>query len=116
MTYLLWHYLADTVARRPDAPAVAMADARMTYAELDQESDRVARALADRGIRRGDRVGICAPKSLRTVAALAGVSKSGAAYVPVDPAAPARRGGYILGECGVRALVTKGGAGTRTVS
>jgi amino acid adenylation domain-containing protein len=78
----------------------------LTYAELDRLSLRIARALADAGIGRGDRVGLCLPKSERAVAAMLGASRAGAAYVPVDPAAPAVRGAFILRDCAVRALVT----------
>ena len=106
MSYLLSHYLAESVARDPGRTAVATKRGTLTYAQLDAESDRVARALADAGIGRGARVGLCMPKQLRAVAAMHGVLKAGAAYVPVDPAAPPLRGGFILGDCAVRALVT----------
>lgn len=106
MSFLLWHYLTESVARYPERPAVACRDTVLTYAELDRLSLRIARALASAGIGRGDRVGLCLPKSERAVAAMLGVLRAGAAYVPVDPGAPARRGAFILRDCAVRALVT----------
>jgi amino acid adenylation domain-containing protein len=56
----------------------------------------------------GDRVGVCAPKSIGAVAAILGILKAGAAYVPVDPDAPPERAAYILGDCSVRAAVVAG--------
>jgi amino acid adenylation domain-containing protein len=106
LTYLLSHYLTHSAALHPDRPAVKCRDVVLSYRELDELSDRVARALAAAGIGRGDRIGLCMPKSERAVVAMLGALKAGAAYVPVDPAAPARRGAFVLRDCAVRALVT----------
>jgi amino acid adenylation domain-containing protein len=106
MSFLLSHYLSDSLARYPARPAVKTREGVMTYAELDRESDKLARALAAARIGTGSRVGLCMPKCQRAIASMLGSLKAGAAYVPVDPAAPARRGGFILQDCGVRALVT----------
>jgi amino acid adenylation domain-containing protein len=77
----------------------------MTYGELDALSDRVRDRLAMLGVQRGDRVGIYVRKSIDALAAIFGALKAGAAYVPVDPFAPAARGAYILHNCAVKALV-----------
>ena len=106
MAYLLSHYLAASAARHPSRPAVACKDQVLTYAELDDLGTRLARLLRAAGIGRGDRVGLYLPKSPESVVAMMGASKTGAAYVPVDPNAPAGRAGYILGDCGVKALVS----------
>ena len=106
MTYLLSQYLTESAARYPERPAVKCRDVILTYRELDALSDCVARDLVAAGIGRGDRVGLCMPKSERAVVAMLGTLKAGAAYVPVDPAAPARRGAFVLRDCAVRALVT----------
>jgi amino acid adenylation domain-containing protein len=106
--YLLWHDLAANAARHPQRPAVSGAGGVLTYRQLDDLSDRVAATLARAGIGRGDRVGLLLPKSERAVAAMLGILKSGAAYVPVDPYAPSRRSAYILADCAVRGLVTTG--------
>jgi clorobiocin biosynthesis protein CloN4 len=78
----------------------------MTYGELDRSADRVAGALAELGVRPGDRVGIWSDKSARTVAAMQGVLRLGAAYVPVDPLSPPSRALKILTDCAARAVVT----------
>ncbi len=57
------------------------------------------------GVRPGDRVGIYLRKSIDAVAAICGILKAGAAYVPVDPGAPPARNAYILHNCAVKAIV-----------
>jgi amino acid adenylation domain-containing protein len=90
----------------PDALAVNGPDGSMTYDELNSLASRIARALAELGVRSGDRVGILLDKSVRAVAAMQGVLRLGAAYVPLDPLAPASRTRTILHDCQMRALVS----------
>jgi non-ribosomal peptide synthetase component F len=108
MAYLLWHGLAASAARHPTRPAVIHRQTVLTYAALDTESTRLAALLSRHGIGRGSRVGIFMPKSHRSVVAMLGILKAGAAYVPVDPHAPARRAAFILKDCAVRGLVSTG--------
>jgi amino acid adenylation domain-containing protein len=77
----------------------------VTYTELAGLSDRVRDRLLARGVRAGDRIGIIMRKSIDTVATIYGILKAGAAYVPVDPSAPARRNAYIMHNCGVSHVV-----------
>ena len=99
-------YLTRSAARTPDAIAIDELDGRtLTYGELDRLTDRLADALRHAGVVRGDRVGFCLPKSADAIAAIYGILKAGAAYVPVDPSAPASRSAIILRDCTVRALL-----------
>lgn len=99
-------YLRAAVGARPDHVAVEdLPDGALTYAQLDALSDRVRDYLHHAGVQRGDRVGIYCRKSIDAYAAMLGVLKAGAAYVPVDHGAPAWRSAYILHDCGVRAVV-----------
>jgi amino acid adenylation domain-containing protein len=91
-------YSGRTAVDDPDHGAV-------TYAQLQQAASQVGRALREAGVRPGDRVGLCAPKSVGVVAAIFGILSNDAAYVPVDATAPARRSAFIFSNCGVRALV-----------
>lgn len=101
------------VARRPEAPAVtAPGDARsgddaseLTYARLDAWSDAVAARLAASGTRPGDRVAVRLPRSTALPAALLGVLKAGAAYVPLDEAAPDRRVADVIADAEPAAVV-----------
>ena len=103
-------YLARSADRQPDAIAVEELDGtELTYGELDRLTDRLAGTLRDAGVTRGDRVGFCLPKSADAIAAIYGILKAGAAYVPVDPTAPASRNAFILRDCAVRALLVDAG-------
>ncbi len=68
----------------------------------------MAHLLQRHGVKKGDRVGLYFPKAIESVVSMFGVLKAGGVYVPCDPAAPADRVGYILGNCGVRVLITNG--------
>ncbi|RSM85956.1 amino acid adenylation domain-containing protein [Kibdelosporangium aridum] len=91
---------------RPEAPAVSASGARITYRELDDWSDAVARKLMACGITTGDRVAVTARRSLAYPAAVLGVLKAGAVYVPVDRSYPAERQRFLLADAAVAALVT----------
>lgn len=102
--------LRDLVIQRaqqmPDALAVKGHDTSLTYGQLDNLANRFAHALAELGVRRGDRVGIWLRKSTRAVAAMQGVLRLGAIYVPLDPLSPVARIHLIVQDCAMRALVT----------
>lgn len=74
----------------------------VTYAELDALVTATADRLARAGVRRGDRVGLYARRSVDVVAAMLATLRVGAAYVPVDPSAPSARNAGIHADCGVR--------------
>jgi amino acid adenylation domain-containing protein len=105
MGYLLQHLLAEAAARQPDRPAVASDGCQLSYQELDQLSNKVARALLRFGVAPGDRVAVLAPKSAASVAAAYGALKAGTCYVPLDPKAPARRLDYVVRDCGATVIV-----------
>jgi len=92
--------------RTPDALAVKGPDDSLTYGEIDRLANRIARALDVSGVRKSDRVGIWLDKSVRAVAAMQGVLRLGAAYVPLDPFSPASRVRSIIQDCVMRALVS----------
>ena len=81
--------------------------ATLRYDELARLTDRLRDRLSAIGVRPGDRVGIYLRKSIDSVASIFGILKSGAAYVPVDPQAPAARNAYIFANCSVRAVIVE---------
>ncbi len=105
-SFLLHHLLRDGAERVPGAPAVRHGDDELTYGELDERSSRIAHALLEAGVSRGDRVVLHAPKSVDAVAALYAILKTGAAYVPIEPGSPAPRLADIVGQCEPRCIVT----------
>ncbi|MEV4711674.1 amino acid adenylation domain-containing protein [Micromonospora sp. NPDC049374] len=108
--------LVRTAARRsPHAPAVRDGAATATYAELDALADRCAHALADLGVRPGDRVVLWTSKSIDTVAVMQAVLRLGAAYVPVAPSNPRPRVQCIADGCAARLVLADDDlAGLRT--
>ena len=101
----LHDYLTASARAHPARPAILEADgAQIRYAELAALVGRARDRLVASGVGPGDRVGLCVRKSVDTVAAILAVLQTGAAYVPVDPSAPAERSAGILADCGVRAL------------
>ncbi len=85
----LLHELFECQAEaRGEAVAVICGRERMTYGELDRESNRLAQCLRRRGIGRGDCVGLLVPRSKDLYVALLAILKTGAAYVPIDPSYP----------------------------
>nr|ACJ60989.1 TEG6 [uncultured soil bacterium] len=95
------------VERTPDATAVMAGDRVWSFEELDEWSGRLARALTDRGVERGDRVGVVLERSVEVLAAWLGVWKAGAAFVPVDPDYPADRVAFMLADSAVAAVVCR---------
>lgn len=96
---------ARQAAAAPDAVALAEGDARMSYGELDRQSDRLAHRLQHLGVRAGDSVGLVLERSMAAVVAQLGVLKAGAAYVPVPADFPAERIAYMLDEAGARQVI-----------
>ncbi|HEX2080216.1 MAG TPA: amino acid adenylation domain-containing protein, partial [Longimicrobium sp.] len=83
-------------ARTPDAIAVVGGGRELTYRELDERSNRLARYLRARGAGPEVRVGICVSRTPEMLVGVLGILKSGAAYVGLDPAYPADRIAYTL--------------------
>jgi amino acid adenylation domain-containing protein/non-ribosomal peptide synthase protein (TIGR01720 family) len=97
------------VARTPDAVAVVCGDRRLTYRELDDQANQLARVLLDRGAAPERFVAVSLPRTERILVALLGVLKSGAAYLPVDPAYPADRIALMLDDADPALLLTPDG-------
>ncbi len=106
------HQLLEESARQ-SAERIAVEDpqagAAASYGELNALATTICEQLLRHGVRSGDRVAICAPKSIGSVAAIFGILKAGAAYVPVDATAPPQRNAFILRDCSVRAVVAARG-------
>ena len=82
---------AAAAGAHPEAIAVVDGPERLTYRELDRASNRLARHLQERGVRTGDFVGVSMARSAQLLTAILAVTKSGAAYLPLDPSYPASR-------------------------
>ncbi|MBN1239293.1 MAG: amino acid adenylation domain-containing protein, partial [Gammaproteobacteria bacterium] len=96
------------VSEAPDSVAVDFEGAQLTYAELDRRAAALGRRVAALGIGCEDTVAVCVGRSLDMIVALLGVLKSGAAFLPLDPAYPQERLDYLLRDAHARAVVTAG--------
>ncbi len=92
--------------RTPRATAIVFRDGSLTYAELEEASNRLASALRTAGVRTGHIVPILFDRSADTVTAILAVLKAGAAYVPLERAIPNARARAILDKVGARVAVS----------
>lgn len=100
--------LAPAAAERPDDIAVISADDTLTYRQLQERSDIVARELQRRGVGRDELVGVALERgSSEILVGILGVLKAGGAYVPLDPDYPADRVAYMLKDAQARVLLTQ---------
>ena len=97
-------------AAHPERTAAVCAGREATYGELDTLSDRLAARLARLGVRHGDTVAVLMDRSVELIAATLGVLKAGAAYLPLDAAAPPARSTAIVAEAGAAVLITDAGS------
>jgi amino acid adenylation domain-containing protein len=92
----------------PDRIAVQFEDAMLTYAEVESQSNQIARFLQQQNVSPGDLVGICVNRSERMLVYLYGILKAGAGYVPLDPAYPDDRLQYMCDHSELKLVVTEG--------
>ncbi|MFI8245408.1 amino acid adenylation domain-containing protein, partial [Kitasatospora sp. NPDC085930] len=102
----LHELFAAQAARTPDAVALTSGDQSLTYAELDERANRIAHHLVALGAGPERVVGLSLERGPDLVPALLGILKSGAAYLPLDPANPADRLAYMLADAKAPILVT----------
>lgn len=101
---LVQHFLENSADRLPDKIAMVCDEQRLTYAQIEKMSNRIANALQARGIRRGERVGLFLPNSVELVVALFGVLKAGGVFVIINSSTKADKLAYILNNCQASAL------------
>jgi len=99
---------AEQVQRDPKAAAVIDGSVTLSYAELASASERIARGLLARGIKPGQSLALCMPRSWQWLAAILGALKVGAVVVPLDRASPRKRRELMLADAACVGLVTLG--------
>ncbi|OBH58372.1 non-ribosomal peptide synthetase, partial [Mycobacterium colombiense] len=104
---------ADQVARRPQAMALTSGGRSMNYRELDESSNGLAQRLIDEGAEPGQCVAVLMERCAQAVVAILAVLKTGAAYLPIDPAVPQHRIGFMLADAGPIAAITTSGLRSR---
>ena len=110
----LIHREFETIAARtPSAIAVTCASDSLTYGELDVRSNQLAARLRREGIGRGDLVAIFLERSIDAIVAHLAVLKTGAGYLPLDPAYPASRLAFMIEDAGAGVVLTTAGMADR---
>ncbi|TCP58033.1 amino acid adenylation domain-containing protein [Tumebacillus sp. BK434] len=95
------------VSRTPERTAVRYEGEGLTYAELNERANRLARYLQQQGAGPEQLVGLAVERSLDMVVGILGILKAGAAYVPLDPSYPQERLAFLLEDAGIGLLVTQ---------
>ncbi|NUS95353.1 MAG: amino acid adenylation domain-containing protein, partial [Nocardia sp.] len=98
--------LAAAVAVDPSAPAVVFEGVRYSYGEFDVRSNRLAQVLIERCLGAEDLIAVAVPRSADSVLAEWAVTKSGAAFLPIDPTYPADRIAHMLSDSGAPVGIT----------
>jgi natural product biosynthesis luciferase-like monooxygenase protein len=99
--------IAEQAARTPRAVALIAGDETLSYEELEQRANRMARYLVARGVGPEVLVGIRLERSADMLVAVLGTLKAGGAYLPLDPSYPEERIRYMIEDSGVRVVVTR---------
>lgn len=97
---------AVQVERAPETVALVCRDRSWTYRELDQITNRIAHLLAGNGAGPGEVVGLLVPRSGEAIIGLLAILKTGAAYLPIDPAHPDERIKFMVSDAGPVAVLT----------
>ena len=98
---------AAQAARTPHGVALTFAGQHLSYAELDQQANRLARALRERGVGPQVRVGLALERSAHMVVGLLAILKAGGAYVPLDPEYPLDRLRYMIEDSRIGLLLSQ---------
>src|SRR5580698_3602878 len=109
MDFNLAVMVAESARRTPGKPALILGDTKVSYAQLDVQSDRVAASLHAAGLTPGDRVGLQLPNIPQFVIAYFGILKAGGVVVPMNVLLKAPEIAFQLDNSGARTLITYGG-------
>lgn len=105
---LVQDFIEFSADRLPDKVALVSDGQRLTYSEVDAQANRLANALKNQGLQRGDRVVLYLPNSLELAVAIFAVLKVGGVFVPINPSTKYEKCAYILNNCQARVLIAVG--------
>ncbi len=97
-------FLQNSAERFPDKIALVCDGHRLTYAEIEEQANRIANGLLALGIERGDRVAIWLPNSVETVVAIFAILKAGATFTVINATTKPSKLAYVLNNCAARGL------------
>ena len=102
---LVNHFLERSAERFPDKVALVCQEERLTYGEIEERSNRLARALTAAGVQRSDRVAICLENSPEAVISVFAALKAGAVFLLLNPSIKAEKLSYVLNNCRAASLI-----------
>ncbi len=108
MISLLQQLVTKQAEQRPDQVAIVYKQERVTYGQLEEASNQLARLLKDAGSQKGDRVCFLIPKSPAALISILGILKADCTYVPLDTSSPAPRLAKIIEACEPRWVLAGG--------
>ncbi|MBN8229301.1 amino acid adenylation domain-containing protein [Corallococcus macrosporus] len=103
----LHHPFEAQAERTPDAPALVFQGRALSYRALNADANRLAQHLLSQGIGPGDFVGVCLQRSFELITAMLATLKTGAAYVPLDPAYPRARLEFTARDAGLKCILAQ---------
>lgn len=103
--WLVRDFLEQSAVRLPGKVALVCEGQRLTYSQLDEMANRVAHALIEMGVGRGDRVGLYLDNSVEAVVGIFAIAKAGAVFVTVNPTMKRDKFLYVLNNCRATALI-----------
>ena len=101
-------FFEEQVELNPNSPAIMFKDDVVTYKELNENANRIAHLLREKGVTRNIIVGIMVERSIEMIAGIFGVLKSGGAYLPIDPNHPYRRIKDIIDDSSIKYMLVNG--------
>jgi len=109
-------FLQNSAERLPNKVALICNGHRLTYAQVEEQANRVANGLLALGVQRGERVAVWLPNSVEAVVAIFAILKAGATFTVINPTTKAGKLAYVLNNCGASGLFAagrQGGKGTQ---
>ncbi|MCB2354692.1 non-ribosomal peptide synthetase [Clostridium estertheticum] len=95
----------EQVERTPNNTAVIFGDKTLTYRELDEKTNQIARVLREKGLGRNGIAAIMVERSLEMIVGIVGILKAGGAYMPISPSYPEERIKFMLKDSGAKLLI-----------
>jgi non-ribosomal peptide synthetase component F len=98
----------EQAAMNPNAPAVDAVDVSLNYSQLNERANRIAHALIEHGVEKGDIVAVMLPRNSHVFTSIYGILKAGGSFIPVDPSYPTERVAHIISDSEAKFIITDG--------
>ncbi|MDZ7719323.1 MAG: amino acid adenylation domain-containing protein [Balneolaceae bacterium] len=107
MIYTISQIFPQSARKVPGKTAFKSGNESVRYSEVDQKTNQIANFLIDKGLKKGDRVGVLLNRNVKSALAVHGILKAGGVFVPIDTDAPVKRIQYILDDCNIKIIISE---------